>query len=83
MTTTWEPAREGVEQVGQLLREYIQPNADQKVMYERLQECSKFPDFNSYLALILCKGDGTYGDDVRQTAGLLLKNNLKTTWQLS
>ena len=48
-TTTWEPAREGVEQVGQLLREYIQPNADQKVMYERLQECSEILGFQLVL----------------------------------
>tara|TARA_B100001769_G_scaffold256148_1_gene233182 strand:- start:371 stop:3157 length:2787 start_codon:yes stop_codon:yes gene_type:complete len=82
-SSSWQPAQEGVQQVGQLLQEYIQPNANQQLMYQRLQECSKFPDFNSYLALILCKGDGTYGDDVRQTAGLLLKNNLKTTWQFS
>ena len=63
------------------MQEYIQPNANQQLMYQRLQECH--PGFQLVLGVDLCKGDGTYGDDVRQTAGLLLKNNLKTTWQFS
>ena len=49
-------------------------------MYQRLQQCAKIPDFNNYLAFILTQGEGTQ-DEIRQTAGLLLKNNLKTGWQ--
>lgn len=45
-------------------------------MYQRLQQCAKIPDFNNYLAFILTQGEGTQ-DEIRQTAGLLLKNNLK------
>ena len=48
-------------------------------MYQRLQQCASVPDFNNYLAFILTKGDGV-ADEIRQTAGLLLKNNLKTGW---
>jgi len=48
-------------------------------MYTRLQQCASVPDFNNYLSFILTKGDGV-GDEIRQTAGLLLKNNLKSGW---
>ena len=51
----WQPQQEGVEQIAELLREYTKPNCDQKLMFKKLQECSQFPDFNSYLALILTK----------------------------
>ena len=49
-------------------------------MYQRLQQCARIPDFNNYLAAILCDGDGVQ-EEIRQTAGLLLKNNLKTGWE--
>jgi len=77
----WQPQQEGVEQIAELLREYTKPNCDQKLMFKKLQECSQFPDFNSYLALILTKDGLNFDDVIRQTAGLILKNNLKTTWQ--
>ena len=48
-------------------------------MYQRLQQCASVPDFNNYLAFILTRGEGA-PDEVRQTAGLLLKNNLKSGW---
>jgi transportin-1 len=48
-------------------------------MYQRLQQCATIPDFNNYLAYLLTQGEGQQ-DDIRQTAGLLLKNNLKTGW---
>jgi transportin-1 len=38
------------------------------------------PDFNNYLAFILTRGEGA-PEEVRQTAGLLLKNNLKSGWR--
>ena len=49
-------------------------------MYQRLQQCASVPDFNNYLAFILTKGEGA-PEEVRQTAGLLLKNNLKSGWR--
>ena len=48
-------------------------------MMQRLQQCAQIPDFNNYLAFILTQGEGAQ-DEIRQTAGLLLKNNLKTGW---
>ena len=48
-------------------------------MYQRLQQCAAVPDFNNYLAFILTSGEGV-AEEVRQTAGLLLKNNLKSGW---
>ena len=56
------------------------PPPPSEQMYQRLQQCAKIPDFNNYLAFILTQGEGTR-DEIRQTAGLLLKNNLKTGWQ--
>ena len=49
-------------------------------MYQRLQQCASVPDFNNYLAFILTRGEGA-PEEVRQTAGLLLKNNLKSGWR--
>ncbi|KAL6010691.1 Transportin-1 [Asimina triloba] len=37
----------------------------------------RFPDFNNYLAFILARADGK-PVEIRQAAGLLLKNNLRT-----
>ena len=48
-------------------------------MYQRLQQCAAVPDFNNYLAFILTSGEGV-SEEIRQTAGLLLKNNLKSGW---
>ena len=47
-------------------------------MYQRLQQCASVPDFNNYLAFILTRGEAR--PRRRQTAGLLLKNNLKSGW---
>jgi len=46
-------------------------------VFAQLQHCSTFPDFNNYLVYILASGEGMTVE-VRQAAGLLLKNNLKT-----
>jgi transportin-1 len=75
----WVPQQEGVSQILQLLTEYRQPGANQQQMYQRLQQCAQIPDFNNYLAFLLTQGEGTQ-EEIRQTAGLLLKNNLKTGW---
>ena len=41
-----------------------------------LEQCKAFPDFNAYLAYIFASGEGL-AVEVRQGAGLLLKNNLR------
>jgi len=43
----------------------------------QLEQCRSIPEFNNYLAYIFANGDGL-AIDVRQSAGLLLKNNLRT-----
>mmetsp|Transcript_12222 Transcript_12222/g.16667 ORF Transcript_12222/g.16667 Transcript_12222/m.16667 type:complete len:922 (-) Transcript_12222:537-3302(-) len=75
----WQPRPEGVEQIVNLLVQYMQPTVDQSQIFAQLQHCSTFPDFNNYLVYILASGgDLGHPIEVRQSAGLLLKNNLKT-----
>lgn len=75
----WSPQSEGVEQIVNLLTQYMQPTVDQAQIFAQLQHCSTFPDFNNYLTFILSSGEG-FHVEVRQSAGLLLKNNLKTAF---
>ncbi len=77
----WSPAAEGSSQIVALISEYLDPRANQREMLGRLEACAKFPDFNNYLAHVLTSDeDPGRREDVRQSAGLLLKNNLKTSW---
>eukprot|EP00898_Chlorokybus_atmophyticus_P008623 jgi/Chlat1/8762/Chrsp90S08112 len=73
----WEPQVEGVVQICRLLTEYMSPGADQARILRQLQACAQFPDFNNYLAHVLTRAENQPAE-VRQSAGLLLKNNLKT-----
>jgi hypothetical protein len=45
-------------------------------VYAQLDRCRAYPDFNNYLAFIFASGEGL-PIEVRQSAGLLLKNNLR------
>ena len=77
----WVPDRVGASHVVALITDYLNPNANQREMLRKLEECAKFPDFNNYLAHVLTSDEDVgRTEDVRQSAGLLLKNNLKTTW---
>ena len=79
--STWTPDANGTGQIVNLITEYLNPHANQREMLTKLQECAKFPDFNNYLAHCLTSDeDATRREDVRQSAGLLLKNNLKGSW---
>eukprot|EP00899_Mesostigma_viride_P019067 jgi/Mesvir1/27161/Mv20825-RA.1 len=73
----WQPQPQGVEQICQLLHDYQNPAQDQTQIFQQLQRCTAFPDFNNYLTFILTKGENQ-PLTVRQSAGLLLKNNLKS-----
>ncbi|KAL0373187.1 UNVERIFIED_CONTAM: Transportin-1, partial [Sesamum calycinum] len=54
------------------------PTSDDKSMiWQRLQQYSQFPDFNNYLAFIFAHAEGI-SVEVRQAAGLLLKNNIRS-----
>ena len=43
---------------------------------QRLQGLNQYPDFNSYLAFVLCELK-TEDDATRSVAGLILKNNVR------
>eukprot|EP00897_Mesotaenium_endlicherianum_P000797 jgi/Mesen1/10718/ME000090S10178 len=73
----WQPAEEGYNQICKLLNEYLLPGVNQALIFQQLEEYSKIPEFNNYLTFILCRAEGQ-PVEVRQSAGLLLKNNLKT-----
>ncbi|OWM80444.1 transportin-1 [Punica granatum] len=78
---TWQPQEEGFKEICGLLEEQISPTstADKSQIWQQLQHYSQFPDFNNYLAFILARAEGK-SIEVRQAAGLLLKNNLRTAF---
>ena len=81
MATAWTPNGDGAARIIQMIAEYLDPRANQREMLGRLEQCAGFPDFNNYLAHVLTSDeDAGRREDVRQSAGLLLKNNLKTSW---
>ncbi|ONM15684.1 Transportin-1 [Zea mays] len=75
----WQPQEQGLHEICTLLEAHISPNSDQARIWQQLQHYSQFPDFNNYLTFILARGEGK-SIEVRQAAGLLLKNNLRTTF---
>ncbi|GLJ54534.1 hypothetical protein SUGI_1171160 [Cryptomeria japonica] len=80
-TAIWQPQEEGLREICGLLEEYRSPTSDQARIWQQLQRYSQFPDFSNYLAFILARAEGK-SVEVRQAAGLLLKNNLRTTFSL-
>lgn len=91
----WRPDPSGLQHVVGMLRESTDASCDQATVFARLQAYAAHGDFNNYLAFILARGDsggelsglgstGTMGvnaESVRQAAGLLLKNNLKSLYK--
>ncbi|OWM80947.1 transportin-1-like isoform X2 [Punica granatum] len=75
----WQPKEEGLREICGLLRQHIRPTSDQSRILQQLQHYSQFPDFNNYLAFIFTSAEGE-SVEIRQAAGLLLKNNLKTSF---
>ncbi|CAL9085871.1 unnamed protein product [Musa textilis] len=75
----WQPREEGLREICGLLEQQISPNADQARIWQQLQHYSRLADFNNYLVFILAHAVGK-SLEVRQAAGLLLKNNLRTTF---
>ncbi|KAG9444187.1 hypothetical protein H6P81_015527 [Aristolochia fimbriata] len=76
----WQPLDDGLKEICALLGQHISPNSDQPRIWQQLQHYSQFPDFNNYLAFILARAEGKTVE-IRQAAGLLLKNNLKTAYK--
>lgn len=79
----WRPDPSGLEHVVGMLRASTEGTEDQASVYARLQTYATRSDFNSYLAYILAHGAAASAgsETVRQAAGLLLKNNLKTLYK--
>ncbi|KAM1233884.1 hypothetical protein ACFX13_003615 [Malus domestica] len=81
-TAPWQPKEEGFAAICGLLEQQIShsaSSADKSQIWQQLQHYSQFPDFNNYLAFILARAEGK-SVEVRQAAGLLLKNNLKNAY---
>ncbi|XP_048336150.2 transportin-1 [Ziziphus jujuba] len=82
-TAPWQPKEEGFTEICRLLEQQIShssSSADKSQIWQQLQHYSQFPDFNNYLAFILARAEGK-SVEVRQAAGLLLKNNLRTAYK--
>lgn len=82
-TVPWQPKEEGFREICGLLEQQIShssSSADKSQIWQQLQHYSHFPDFNNYLAFILGRAEGQ-SVEIRQAAGLLLKNNLRTTYK--
>ncbi|CAL8108534.1 unnamed protein product [Orchesella dallaii] len=91
----WQPQEEGLRQIIQLLKESQSPDtATQRLVQQKLEELSKYPDFNNYLIYVLTKlhteGKTKWAhsesiqkinDATRSLAGLILKNNLKQHYE--
>ncbi|KAG6399270.1 hypothetical protein SASPL_140746 [Salvia splendens] len=74
----WVPQKEGLREICGLLQQQMAPTADDKsAVWQKLEHYSQFPDFNNYLAFIFARAEGI-SVEVRQAAGLLLKNNLRS-----
>ncbi|CAN4112585.1 unnamed protein product [Withania somnifera] len=78
-TGTWQPQEEGFREICGLLEQQMSPTSDKSQIWQQLQHYSQFPDFNNYLAFILSRAQGK-SVDIRQAAGLLLKNNLRSAF---
>lgn len=76
----WQPQEEGIREICGLLERQISPNSDQHLIWQQLQHYSQVADFNNYLAFILARAEGKSAE-IRQAAGLLLKNNLKISFR--
>lgn len=77
---TWQPQEEGFKEICGLLEQQMSPTSDKSQIWQQLQHYSQFPDFNNYLAFIFARAEGK-SVDIRQAAGLLLKNNLRSAFQ--
>ncbi|KAG2703102.1 hypothetical protein I3843_06G114100 [Carya illinoinensis] len=79
----WQPREEGFREICGLLEQQIShssSSADKSQILQQLLHYSQYPDFNNYLAFILARAEGK-SVEIRQAAGLLLKNNLRTAYK--
>ncbi|KAG4918631.1 hypothetical protein JHK85_056912 [Glycine max] len=81
-TPSWQPQEQGFKEICGLLEQQIShsSSADKAQIWQHLQRYSHLPDFNNYLAFIFSRAEGK-SVEVRQAAGLYLKNNLRNTFK--
>mmetsp|Transcript_9191 Transcript_9191/g.26329 ORF Transcript_9191/g.26329 Transcript_9191/m.26329 type:complete len:907 (-) Transcript_9191:548-3268(-) len=75
----WQPNPDGVQQICGLLTEYQKPGANQSQIFAQLKQCESIPDYCNYLTYIFAEAE-SFPLEVRQSAGLLLKNNLRNAY---
>ncbi|XP_057537106.1 transportin-1-like isoform X2 [Amaranthus tricolor] len=80
--TSWQPQEQGIKEICALLEQQISPvsTSEKSQIWQQLQHYSQYPDFNNYLAFIFSHAE-VKPLEVRQAAGLLLKNNLRTSFK--
>ncbi|KAL8153745.1 hypothetical protein V2J09_011505 [Rumex salicifolius] len=80
--SSWQPREEGLLEICGLLEHQISPTStsDKSQILQQLHHYSQFPDFNNYLVFILSHAD-VKSLEIRQAAGLLLKNNLRNAFK--
>eukprot|EP00741_Cyanophora_paradoxa_P008025 tig00001239_g7764.t1 len=73
----WVPDQQGLANILQLLKDSRSPNnAVHRQIQAQLESFNAIPDFNKYLCFILVHMKSE-AEDIRQMAGLLLKNNVR------
>lgn len=79
---SWQPQEDGLKEICSLFEHQIShsSSADKSQIWQQLQHYSQFPDFNNYLVFIFARAEGK-SVEIRQAAGLLLKNNLRTAYK--
>ena len=76
----WQPSTEGLQQLLGLFKASAHAdNAQHRAIQQQLTDFNAIPDYNNYLVFILnmVQEEG----QVRQMAGLVLKNNVNNNWQ--
>jgi transportin-1 len=78
---SWQPQHEGLLQILELLKQSQASNNEiQQAVRQKLEELNGFPDFNNYLIFVLTRLTSE-DDATRSLAGLILKNNIRSSWQ--
>ncbi|XP_047309136.1 transportin-1-like [Impatiens glandulifera] len=79
-TALWRPQEDGFKEIYGLLEQQMSPTSDKPQIWNQLQHYSQYPDFNNYLVFIFARAEGK-PLELRQAAGLLLKNNIKLAFE--
>ncbi|KAL1499861.1 hypothetical protein AB1Y20_012544 [Prymnesium parvum] len=79
MAAAWQPSSEGLAQLLNLFKASARAdNAQHRAIQQQLRDFNAIPDYNNYLVFILNMKQEE--GQVRQLAGLVLKNNVKEHW---